>query len=77
MKIKVSITVNEPKGSYETRDVATATLEVVHVADGFKARGIMAGVMDAIEDATGRVEAQLRAEQKSRDALAVEVEGQE
>lgn len=74
MKIKVSVTVTERKDNYTTTDVATSTLEVEHVADEFKARNIMAGVTDAIEDVTERVEAQLRAVQKSRDALAAPVE---
>ena len=45
-----------------------------HVANEFKARAVISAVQDALEDVTERVEAQLRAVQKSRDSLAAPVE---
>lgn len=75
MKVKVSITIEERVTAYESREVAVSKLEIEHIADDFRARNIMCSVTDALEDVTGRVEAQLRTVQKSRDALvAVEEE---
>jgi hypothetical protein len=67
VKIEVVLRVTEKHG-YETEDIAVSKLEVEHLVETFSARDLTRALNDVLDDASNRLEVQLRTVEKARRA---------
>jgi hypothetical protein len=74
MKIKVDIRITDKISSYESKDVAVASLEIEAPWDDLKPFAVHRALDDVLDDVVERVNTQLRTEGKHRLAMRDDAE---